>query len=106
MKKNNYKPRIVRFDGVASGHYKIDTRKGCDGFYPGDVIRCDACVKPGERIIVGVDVGYAYVLWFAEPTDGGKVHNLMFTDKSEFKLIKRHAQHLIDNGAMIQVGDE
>ena len=102
MKKKKYEPRIVIFKGAVSGIYNVDTRIGMDGFYPGDIIDIQQSMKPGERIVVGVCDG---ILWFTMPEDKGKIHNMCFAFPhhcGEVKLIKRHAQYLIDSGEMIQ----
>lgn len=95
--KSNYKPRLVEF---VHFHTKekiwIDTRQGMHGYYPGDVLI-------DGNIVLGVAKSYdekkSLAVTFAS-TD-----NFHFLTLLRLGRFKRHAQHLIDSGEMVQYED-
>jgi hypothetical protein len=105
MKNNNYKPRIIefKFNKITCERNRIiDTRKGAYGFYPGDEISIDGAIY----LIVGYDVNERSLQMVTENNVAYHciIEHGSCWDVRRSKLIKRHAQHLIDNGEMIQVG--
>jgi len=102
MKNNNYKPRIVEFKNQYV--YNVDTRMGMYGFYPGDVVSNGAAIV---GLVLGVEQrggsGDALIV-ASKDWCMGEVSAMFEPLAKMCKLIKRHAQRLIDNGEMIQVG--
>lgn len=100
MEKNNYKPRIVAFDTAINETAKIDTRLGAFGFYPGDELSCPSAFRTGPKCYV---IGYSEGgLWVTSDNVSGKAFSFFAGSEVNYTLVKRHAQHLIDSGEMIQ----
>jgi hypothetical protein len=104
-KKNNYKPRIVEFmHRYKQEKHNVDTRLGMCGFYPGDLISGGF----GDGYVLGTALSYGDERCLAitcSPNEEG-FHFLNAFCLSGYKRTKRHAQRLIDNGEMIQVGEQ
>ena len=100
-KKNNYKPRMQSFVHCHSlDNIMINTRKGIGGFYPGDEIK----YRFGSGLFLGISKSYSGDMCVAITQNNNSefFHFIGVEILKKAKLVKRHAQHLIDSGEMIQ----
>jgi len=102
MKKLNYKPRYVQFKDLTET-VTVDTRKGKDGFYPGDVIKCEG----QTRVVLGCDkkTDLLRSIVIKPNGDGFPYIGMLLYVLENVKLAKRHGKNLIKSGKMIQAGE-
>lgn len=105
MKKNNYKPRIVEFISPFDKRvYRVDTRKGLNGHYPGDELHDDRAMLYRQILVLGVGVNGFLTIAFKNETTVDIVYDVLNVLRYKV-IVKRHAQHLIDSGEMIQADE-